>query len=157
MKQRQAPCVPPKDGRGFSIIEVVIALGICSFVIVAILGMFSGGVRTEADASGELNAANLAELIVSEYRANPTSQTNSMNMKPLTQTLTAWTTQNIGWDGAPSSSPNAPYCLRYRVGWTNSANTNVALVSLTLSWPAAAGPLNKSVSHYDLVTEIPLQ
>ena len=144
--------VPPKDGRGFSIIEVVIALGICAFVIVAILGMFGGGVRTEADASSELNAANLAELIVSQYRANPTN--NSLNA-PLTQTLPTTPQQtNIGWDGVATNSPTAPYCLRYRIGMTT--NSKVGLVALTLSWPAAAPATNKSVSRYDLVTEIPL-
>lgn len=153
---------PPKDCEGFSLIEVVIALGICAFAIVAILGMFSVGFRSENEASGEFNAANLASLIVAQRRADPTNANANLTLPPLDQAIpSGWQDATVGWDGKPSSDPNAPYHVRYRAGLMDlnslsgkGKNSQTAVVYLSLSWPAAAKADSKTASHYELVTEV---
>jgi Tfp pilus assembly protein PilV len=155
---------PPEGRRGFSLIEVVIALGICSFAIVAILGMFSVGYRTENEASGEFNAANLASLIIAQRRADPLN-TNSSGVNPALPALGTASTgsEKVGWDGQKSTAADAPYLLSYSINTSpNSLSgvgtpTNVAVVSLSLSWPAAAKATSKAVSRYEMVTEVQLQ
>ena len=155
------PDFPKPEEKGFTLIEVVIALGICSFALVAIFGMFSIGVQSVGQASGEFQAANLASLIVSQRRAAPTDAGLSLALPPVNQPLTEWQETNVGWDGLPSNDPGAPYRLRYRAGLTNpgipgssGTNSKIALVCLSLTWPAAASATNAAVSHYELVTQI---
>jgi Tfp pilus assembly protein PilV len=152
----------PGETKGFSLIEVVIALGICAFAIVAIFGMFSLGYKNVGEAGNEFNAANLASLIVAQRRADPTNTSANLVLPALNQPIaTDWQEKTVGWDGLPSNDPNAPYRLRYRAGLTNSAslsgvgtNSQTALICISLSWPAAADATKATTSHYELVTEV---
>lgn len=61
--------------RGFSLIEVVLALGIFSFCLVVLIGLIPVGLTTEKDGSDELNAIHLAQRLFDQQRAstNPLS------------------------------------------------------------------------------------
>jgi hypothetical protein len=53
-----------KINRGFSLVEVVLALGVISFAIVAILGVIPIGLRTGHSAQDETRAAQIAENVL---------------------------------------------------------------------------------------------
>lgn len=64
--------------RGFSLVEVVLALGVISFAIVAILGVFPVGLNTSHSAQDETRAPQIAQTIF----ATLTSQTfNAVSIK----------------------------------------------------------------------------
>jgi type II secretory pathway pseudopilin PulG len=56
--------------RGFSLIETVVALGIFSFVIVGILGLFPAGIKRQAESGAEARARIIAESIFETMRAS---------------------------------------------------------------------------------------
>lgn len=59
-----------KNDRAFSLIESVVAIGIFSFVIVGILGLFPAGVQRQADSAAEARARIIAESIFSAINAS---------------------------------------------------------------------------------------
>ena len=55
----------------FSLVEVVLALGVVSFAIVAILGVFPLGLRTGRSAQDETRAAQIAQAVFSTFANQP--------------------------------------------------------------------------------------
>jgi uncharacterized protein (TIGR02598 family) len=60
--------IPPK---AFSLVEIVVALGIFSFCIVAILGMLPVGMRAARGVADESNAVNIASSIFGLWEIAP--------------------------------------------------------------------------------------
>ncbi len=55
--------------RGFSLVEVVIAIGIVAFALLAVLGLLPVALGTNRDATQETEAANIAALLESDIRS----------------------------------------------------------------------------------------
>ncbi len=56
---------------GFSLIEVMIALGVVVFALVALCGLLSSGLKVARQAKTELFAAQVASSLLAERRAAP--------------------------------------------------------------------------------------
>ncbi len=56
---------------GFSLVEIVLALGILSFAIVAILGLFPIAMNDARESKNETHAAMIAQLILGQLRSQP--------------------------------------------------------------------------------------
>lgn len=146
---------PERALLGFSLVEVVVALGIITFCVVAILSLFSLGLRNARDSESEIRAGNLALSLIGRMRAAPRADLTSQGFLfgPLTN------------GGGPlfSVSPTAPWYLKgdgTRASDANSAmNSNgyaltadgafdptnkIATISFTMWWPAAAALTNAS-------------
>ncbi|GAB4171444.1 MAG: hypothetical protein Fur0032_10650 [Terrimicrobiaceae bacterium] len=65
--------------KAFSLVEVVLALGVISFAIVAIMGMLPVALRTGLDSQRETRATNIARMIFSDLSAS--SPTNLIILK----------------------------------------------------------------------------
>jgi uncharacterized protein (TIGR02598 family) len=63
--------VPYSRQYGFSLVEIVLALGIISFVLVAIFGLFPVGYGNAMESRRETRAAYLAEQIINDLRSTP--------------------------------------------------------------------------------------
>ena len=61
---------------GFSLIEIVLALGIMSFALVGILGLFPAAIDTARDSKAETRIALIAQSILADLQAShdPTKQ-----------------------------------------------------------------------------------
>jgi type II secretory pathway pseudopilin PulG len=151
----------PKPGiRAFSLVEVVLALGICVFVLVTIMGLYSTGMRVNRESENQIQEADLASLIISSRRAAPT------NSVPLAIPASALTgpftnaypngqlTNYVGSDGMITNTANAVYLVSCRAGTNAMTGPNMAQVYLMLSWPAQANPAASS-DHYEVTTYIP--
>lgn len=55
--------------RGFSLVEVVIAIGVVAFALLAVLGLLPVALGTNRDATQETEAANIAALLESDVRS----------------------------------------------------------------------------------------
>lgn len=60
---------------GFSLVEIVMALGIISFAIVGIMGLFPVAMRSALESQRETRAAQIAQQIFSDLRAGRPSST----------------------------------------------------------------------------------
>jgi uncharacterized protein (TIGR02598 family) len=63
--------------RGFSLVEVVIALGIASFVLVALVGITAVGTNAGLDSRRDTEGGQIFEQIMGQLRTKPFSESQS--------------------------------------------------------------------------------
>jgi type II secretory pathway pseudopilin PulG len=148
--------------RAFSLVEVVFALAICTFVLVGVMGLFLTGVQANRESEEEIQAANLASLIISSARATPLGPNASSANSPIpAAALTnvfapAYENKYVGWDGTLlNSASNAAYSITCRAGTNTLTGTGLSQVYLMLSWPVQANPANNPPHYYEVSTYIP--
>ncbi len=78
MRKRTCTSYHIRSG-GFSLIEIVLALGIISFALVSILGLLAGALSTSRDASDDRIAASMTTRLLSELRSSATFQNATTN------------------------------------------------------------------------------
>lgn len=147
--------------RAFSLIEVVIALGIFSFAIVAILGLFTVSLQTSRESEGEIQAASVASMLVAIRKASPTNAAASLAIpvKALNQdygpAYAGQTTSYVGLDGSLTNAAAAAYRITCRAGTNSVTGTGLAQVYLMLSWPPQADAASLQAGRYEVLTQIP--
>jgi type II secretory pathway pseudopilin PulG len=141
------------------LIEVVLALGIFSFAVVAIGGLFFVGIDANKDSSDEVQAANLASLLISTRRAITTGTIANFALPPLTNVTTSGTgayVMGVANDGTTTGTP--AYNLYYQITTGTGIGSNLAQVHLLLWWPPGlATPANNTGNRYELTTQVALQ
>jgi type II secretory pathway pseudopilin PulG len=145
--------------KAFSLVEVVLALGVISFALVTIMGLFGVGLTIDKESSDKTQAADLAALILSMRRALPTTNDSTLPLPPLTNT-TAVTSNSapvaVAINGTTITN-NVPisdiYDLNYRI--SPGSATNMVNVYLLLWWPAGTKPpIGNASSYYEISTEV---
>ena len=147
--------------RGFSLVEVMFALGLCSFVLVALLGLVLAGLRQDRDSQESLAAMLAADRILEEYRA-VAATTNKIPNFPLPSNLAVAAANDASSPlyldsrgnriGNPAS---AAFGMIYRLIPASQTPVASSRVHLYFFWPAAA-PVALARGHYEVGTTIPL-
>ena len=141
--------------RGFSLVEVVMALGIVTFVLVAILGLLPVGLRQAGDAQEEIRAVTLLSGIAADRITSPATN-NSLIYQIAALTPGGGTTSNSFFVKETGESTTNAAEARYRVSATlypPAANSlNPFYLALRLSWPAGATNATGAVEN---LTTIP--
>jgi len=133
---------PEKTRRGFSLVEVAIALGIVSFVLVALLGLLSTGMTAGKQSAEDVVVAVMAKTVFSDLRTNSyASLQNYSNSRYF---------QYAG--GEVSTSNGAYFVCQVKTaahasdplsGLTDAGNA--VRVTLNFSWPVGAATSNEEV------------
>jgi len=142
---------------GFTLVEVVMALGIFSFSMVAIGGLFFVGIDANKGSSDQIQAANLASLLISTRRALPTTTITNFALPPLNVSTspTGSYAMSVGNDGTIGGTP--AYNLLYQVTAPTGTAPHLAQVHLTLWWPpASALAATNPDNRYELTTQVAL-
>jgi uncharacterized protein (TIGR02598 family) len=141
---------------GFSLVEVVMALGILAFAITALLGAFAVGMNTDRESIEELEATHILQTIIAERRANPTL-TNTNLLLPILNSNSVCTSSNaLSLDEIGRLQPGTrtgKFGLLYNV--TTAANTNSSSVYCAIYWPGRATPDNAQ-GRVEMTTRIAL-
>jgi uncharacterized protein (TIGR02598 family) len=140
--------------KAFSLVEVVLALAVCSFALVVLMGMLSVGLTSGKESKEELQAANLASLVVSQRRNAPTNTLSAAVLPSLNQPLPvvpATTYVDLAGQKNATAAGSA-FQISYRAG-TNAASPGVALVYLRFTWPPQA-PAATAPGRYELATQV---
>jgi uncharacterized protein (TIGR02598 family) len=145
----------------FSLVEVVLALGVISFAIVAILGVFPLGLSTGHSAQDETRAPQIAQMILSSLSAQASTQFNNVLIPlPASQTLAV--------DLTSSASPTTPSLYADNNGQLLTSATYAAYavtiitdnapvgfdtgyankVTVVVAWPANAAAANQTKRDY---------
>ena len=146
---------------GFSLVEVVLALGIVSFAVLAIVGMMPMALKSAQDSMRETDATLIAQRIFSELRtgsgANRTVTKDPINSIQ-TINLSADSTNNLAFtqDGMPQAfftSTNSPangiYDFYAQISvFTNTGVTNLSRVQINITAPAAAPPTARTTNSF---------
>lgn len=92
----------PPSNSGFSLVEVVLALGVISFALVAIIGLLPIGLASGRGTIQETRANHLAEEIFSTLRSQPFTNVSlasfSSNSGPI----------NLSTENTPAQTPGGP-------------------------------------------------
>ncbi|HEY8965438.1 MAG TPA: hypothetical protein VIM58_03275 [Candidatus Methylacidiphilales bacterium] len=145
-----------RKAAAFSLIELVFALGICSVGIIAVLGLFMSGIQTNRKSQDQIQAANLASLLVSVRSSSPTNAIARFAIPPLDVAYAA-TTNDIGYDGTiAATASEAVYRIVCEAGTNALTGPGLAQVHLTLSWPPQESARTPSTKRYDILTYISL-
>ena len=144
----------------FTLVEVVVALGIFSFAIISIVGLFVVGINTNKESSDQIQAANLASLLISTRRALPTNAIANFALPPLNVPYSAtgtYETNNAGVAVDGTTNGSAAYNLYYQAGTNSVTGTHLAKVYVLLWWPIAAPvPTGNPGGRYELSTMVAL-
>lgn len=71
--------IPQRSNGGFSLVEIVLAMGVFSIAIVAIIGLFPTALNSAQRARAETSAAMVARAIMADLRAHPFDQARLQN------------------------------------------------------------------------------
>ena len=129
---------------GFSLIEVVIALGIFAFCIVAIVGLLPVGMNSVRSVSHENNAIHIASSIEGIWHVAPQGSTITMSNIITNLAISAPVANtNYYFDefGEPlADSTGATLKMNYSTANYTAAGLggNATTVNMTFSWPANA-------------------
>jgi len=142
------------SAKGFSLIEIVLALGICAFCLVALLGLFSAGMKSSRESVENQEVANLASLLITQRRSAPTNASTSFSLLP---SLTSSASNSnapafINTAGEITPESSAAYRMIYDI---QSTPQRIARVSLSLSAPASLNPTNAR-TRYNVITYVRL-
>ncbi len=146
--------------RAFTLVEVVIALGIFTFALVAIVGLLFVGIDTNKESSDQIQAANFASLLISTRRALPTSAITNFAIPPLNvaySTNGTYLTNQAGVALDGTMAGTRTYNLFYQAGTNSVTGAHLAQVHLLLWWPTASAlPMNNPGNRYELTTMVAL-
>lgn len=144
---------PRSTQRAFSLVEVILAIGIASFAVLTILGLLGTAMRSNTESEERIQAANLATTLLIQYREYLNgNQSGARWSSPLKNAsigaqppsrFSSPEAISIDGVGVPQSDPSAAYALSYAI-WKNSdldasdAPYDLVNCSLRFQWPARA-------------------
>ena len=135
-------------GHGFSLVEVVIALGVLAVALVALIGLLPRGMLTNQETREETEAIGLVRHLVAERRAVPFTKIIPKGLPrfetippdlPLTSRVEANFTDRDWGDRryrVEYSLHRPPAILNVVTGAVEGSRTSPYLVFLRVSWPA---------------------
>lgn len=124
----------PRSPRpGFSLVEVVLALGILAFSLVAIIGLMDVGLKASRSAQVDTLESGAARSLVSALRTNDLTTFSG---------TTIW----LNYDGTPNASSNG--AVYQCVVSTNApppgiSSTNMIGLQLAIQYPVSAPPAGR--------------
>ncbi len=142
------------NSQAFSLVEVILALGIAAFCLIAVLGLVPVGVQTNRNATSQTAATNILSSVVSDIRASPPGQLPSakyhINRAKLSRTTVCFDGQGqfvtSPTQGGTCPPPGQPSYYRFRLD-VQVANQPALVVYpnyiwLKVTWPAAVNPIS---------------
>jgi len=120
--------------RGFSLVEVTLALGVAAFALLAVLGLLPVGINNNQASIQQTAATNFATAIIEDMEQVPDSSTLAAN--PSLSTKSPVYGIDVTSTAFTSTSPHVFY-LDDGGGIQSSPSTGRYQVALTLNQPAA--------------------
>jgi len=144
----------------FSLVEVVVAMGIIAFALIILLGLLPVGLKSDIDSMGESQAVNLMQALIADRQSTAFAANSTVYNIPALNNITVPITNTLFIMDDAVTTNAAPTTARYRVTYiVNPANTvsptatnypasflpQPVLVSFRVSWPAAQTNLTSQV------------
>jgi uncharacterized protein (TIGR02598 family) len=131
----------PDFPRGFSLVEVTLALGVAAFCLIALLGLIPLGMQTNQSAVSQTAAASILSSVIADLRATARATPTSAQYD-----ITFGRTKLLYVDdqgrAVTPADPNAAPRYRIMITFPTSPEGLFAptFVSLKITWPALADP-----------------
>ncbi len=151
-----------KDGAAaFSLVEVVLALGVAVFALIGIIGLLPLGIKSTGESVDESRAVDILTSMIADRQATPYAATSKIYGLPaLTGSSGAVTGTNVfGITGQDSSSGSdltkARYQISYVITSPASGRPDPYLIWFRVTWPALNS--SESASVLETVAAFPQQ
>ena len=126
-----------RSDSAFSLVEVVMAMGIVTFALVALMGLLVGGIQINRDSTGESQAVNLLQAMVADRQAaGYANLSTNYGLLPLTNSA------------APYSNNPPLYVMEDQITATNVASAARYAVSYTVFPPPTPAANTTSQQPY---------
>jgi uncharacterized protein (TIGR02598 family) len=161
-KSHFRPALPQiqKHPPAFSLVEVVIALGIISFAVIAIVGMLPVALKSSQDSMRETDATLIAQRIFSELKTGSIGNrsvttdpdgisTHNINLAANSTNYLAFTQDGTVQTHTNSANPTPSYDFYAQISIsTNTGLTNLALVQIDITHPPSAPPEKRTTNSF---------
>jgi uncharacterized protein (TIGR02598 family) len=127
----------------FSLVEVVLALGVVAFALVTVLALVPVGLESVSDSLQESQAINVLSTVVADRQASPMSQASlAYSLPALTNTMAPITNNFFGITDTLQTTGTDLTGARYRIDYSFTApvagTPNPYLGYFRASWPPAS-------------------
>jgi uncharacterized protein (TIGR02598 family) len=141
-KATSSAVIDRRYSAAFSLVEVVLALGVATFCLIAVVGLMPVGVQTNRNAAFQTAATNIMAAIVADLRTTPAAAATSPQFA-----ITFGTDKTLYFDASGQASASVGPDSRYRLSITwNSAPTGLNYADLKVTWPASVDPATATPS-----------
>ena len=139
---------PRTSQAGFSLVEVVIAIGVAAFCLIPLSGLLLVGTHANQNSSQQTAAVNIGMAVVADLQATPTTTAKSPYYQITISTAASATPTTLyvdenGQAANPSNTLAATSRYRVSLGFTPppaAAPRASTLVRVMVTWPAQADP-----------------
>jgi Tfp pilus assembly protein PilV len=149
--------ISTEESAGFSLVEVVMAVGIVAFCLLAILGLAGVGMKVSRDSAEAMKATMLGSQLLQLRRKFPTNTDNAAGTLPFGSIRvadpasgTGFSTNYVTADGQQCAATNAAYRVLYRIQPNPAGRSST--VALRVEWPVQSPSSASSATEF--VTEI---
>ena len=157
MSFRPRPNLPCDFSRGFSLVEVVLSLGIAAFALIAIFGLLPVGLTSNRDSIDQSAASQLAVLLDEDLRSTKSGALTPVFQIPvppppiLTQTASA---PLYFQDGAEKTASPTESAFRVVCLFGPASGHEAIPVTISITWPASV-PAETARGRFESVTMVP--
>ncbi|MEM6822935.1 MAG: hypothetical protein AAF558_13480 [Verrucomicrobiota bacterium] len=148
------------ESRGFSLIEVTLSLGIVSFALISLIGLFVVGIDASQESEFDLDGAHMMETILSSVRSDPTRTTvfpDIVNTQTSAVSISEMDGVYLGESGSlVSDASDAAYRLTYTIDMPASNEATPVKIHARITWPPMALP-SIARGSYETVTYVRTQ
>lgn len=129
----------------FSLVEVVIAIGVAAFCLVAMLGLIPTGVKSVKATTDQTAATTVLDEVVTDLRSTPLGSNSSprFGISFPTAGSAASLSTNLVFSETGTMVSSNDFNARYAAAITLSNNSTFSTaVLIQVTWPAVAGVSN---------------
>jgi len=144
--------VKPNNGFGhrdacnaaFSLVEVVLAMGIIAFALIILVALLPVGLKSNSDSVGESQAVNLLQALIADRQATAYSTNSALYNLPAITNITSQLSGSLYVMEDAVTTNAQPMAARYRVNYTIYPATNI--YSGATNDPVSGPPLPVSIN-----------
>ena len=142
----------------FSLVEVVLALGVAAFCFVAVLGLLPVGLKTQQGSVNQTKANAIISVIAADLRAQvrlpPGQASKQFALKGYWATAGTRDTLFFTNDGQSVGNVPAGGIFRASISYLLPPTATTSLANITVSWPAAQTDLTKVAGSVEMFVAI---
>jgi type II secretory pathway pseudopilin PulG len=151
----------------FSLVEIVLALGVAAFALIAVMGMLPIGLKTQQASVNQTKANAVVSQIIDDLRADvrlPPGQASkaegewaNLHGHWLARAVpdTLFFTNEGDQTGTVNQSPAPPDAVfRATITYLFPPTATTSIAKITVSWPAAQSDLTKVAGSIDMFAAV---
>jgi uncharacterized protein (TIGR02598 family) len=142
-----------RNAAAFSLVEVVVAMGIVSFALILMVALVPIGLKTNSTSMGESQAVNLLQALIADRQGTPYAQNSSVYNLPALAKITSPVSGTFYVMEDTVTTNAQPAVARYQVNYTAYPENNIyptatnypttgpvlpLAMHFQVSWPAAS-------------------